>query len=179
MGSELVMFLFMAHRGLPAKMASILNTKLKHNDVASLKDLILERAQDVLEELEGSQASVNRMYHRPQQARPQYNRSNKPRAPQNQPQNWRRPKETQDTTMTMKTIEFTDQGETHSPFDWNMDYFADDQNTEGDYHSDGDQDSTNVRNIEFTDQDQGETHSVRLEQGLFRGRPQHGGGLPL
>ena len=69
MGLELVLFLFMAHRRLPERMASILNTKLKHNDVASLKDLILEKAQDVLEELEGSQASVNRMHHRPQQAR--------------------------------------------------------------------------------------------------------------
>ena len=85
MGSELVLFLFMAHRRLPERMANILNTKLKHNDVASLKNLILERAQDVLEELEGSQASVNRMHHRPQQARHPDNRSNKPRAPQNQP----------------------------------------------------------------------------------------------
>ena len=33
-GSELVMFLFMAHQKLPEKMASILHSKLKHNDVA-------------------------------------------------------------------------------------------------------------------------------------------------
>ena len=53
----------------------------------------------------------------------------------------------------MKTIEFTDQGETHSPFDWNKDYFADDQNVEGDYHSDGDQNTeepaTSVFNIDL------------------------------
>ena len=51
------MFLFMAHQRLPEKMASILHTKLKHNDVASLKDLILEKGQDALEELEGPHAS--------------------------------------------------------------------------------------------------------------------------
>ena len=78
--SEIVMFLFMAHQRLPEKMASILHTKLKHNDVASLKDLILEKGQDALEELERSHTSVNRMNHRPQQSRPQYNRGYKPRA---------------------------------------------------------------------------------------------------
>ena len=156
MRSELVMFLFMAHRGLPEKMASILNTKLKHNDVASLKDLILEKAQDVLEELEGSQASVNRMYHRPQQARPQYNRSNKPRAPQSQPQNLGRLRETQDSdeygetdyfadsqdsdrsqqdfTMTMKTMKFTRHGTTNSQTVKGNDYSANDENTEGPDH---------------------------------------------
>ena len=70
--------------------ASILSTKLKHNDVASLKDLILEKAQDVLEELEGSEASVNRMYHRPQQSRPQNNSGYQSRAPQNSRQTYRR-----------------------------------------------------------------------------------------
>ena len=86
-GSEIVMFLFMAHQRLPEKMASILHTKLKHNDVASLKDLILEKGQDALEELEGPHASVNRMNHGPQQARPQYNRGYQPRAPQGDRQN--------------------------------------------------------------------------------------------
>ena len=43
MGSELVLFLFMAHRRLPERMANILSTKLKHNDVASLKDLIQKK----------------------------------------------------------------------------------------------------------------------------------------
>ena len=103
MGSELVMFLFMAHRGLPEKMASILNTKLKHNDVASLKDLILEKAQDVLEELEGSEASVNRMYHRPQQARPQYNNGYQSRAPQGGRQNYRRDQRTSGATPRYRT----------------------------------------------------------------------------
>ena len=36
-GSELVLFLHMAHKELPSKLASFLSTKLKHNDVASLK----------------------------------------------------------------------------------------------------------------------------------------------
>ena len=133
-GSELVLFLHMAHRGLPVKLASILSTKLKHNNVASLKDIILEKAQDVLEELERSEAHVNRMHHKPHQARPQYNRD--PHHSQ------------QGTSIAMMTTELTDQENTHSPFDWNKDYFADDQ-----------QDLTSVRNIKFTYQDQGETNS--------------------
>ena len=102
-GSELVLFLHMAHRGLPVKMASILNTKLKHNDVASLKDLILEKAQDVLEELEGSEASVNRMYHRPQQSRPQYNNGYQSRAPQDSRQNYRRDQRSSGATSRHRT----------------------------------------------------------------------------
>merc|ERR1711888_61307 len=58
-GSELVLFLHMAHKELPIRMASILSSKLKHNDVASLKDIILEKAQDVLDEMEGSIAHMN------------------------------------------------------------------------------------------------------------------------
>ena len=38
--SELVLFLFMAHRLLPEKMAGILHAKLENQDVASLKDTI-------------------------------------------------------------------------------------------------------------------------------------------
>ena len=88
------MFLFMAHPKLPEKMAGILHTKLKDHDVASLKDMILERGQEALEELEGSHASVNRMNHRPQQSRPQYNRGYQPRAPQGGRQNHRQDQRT-------------------------------------------------------------------------------------
>ena len=88
------MFLFMAHPKLPEKMAGILHSKLQYQDVASLKDIILERGQEALEELEGSHASVNRMNHRPQQSRPQYNRGYQPRAPQGGRQNHRQDQRT-------------------------------------------------------------------------------------
>ena len=69
LSSELVLFLFMAHPLLPERMAGILHHKLQDQDVASLLEIILERSQSVLDELEGSHASVNRMYQRPQQQR--------------------------------------------------------------------------------------------------------------
>ena len=53
-------------------MSAILHSKLESQDVASLKDLILERGQTALEELEESHASVNRIHQRPQQSRQQY-----------------------------------------------------------------------------------------------------------
>ena len=74
-GSELVLCLHMAHKQLPIKLANILSTKLKQNDVTSMKDIILDKAQDVLDEFEGS-TSVNRMNYRPQQGRPQYSGNN-------------------------------------------------------------------------------------------------------
>ena len=79
--SELVLFLYMAHHLLLERMKGILHHKLQDQDVASLRDTILERGQSVLDELEGSHASVNRMYQRPQQQRPQYNRGYQAEAP--------------------------------------------------------------------------------------------------
>ena len=81
LSSELVLFLFMAHPLLPERMAGILHHKLQDQDVASLLEIILERSQSVLDELEGSHASVNRMYQRPQQQRYQYNRGYQAGAP--------------------------------------------------------------------------------------------------
>ena len=65
----------MAHKQLPLKLAHILSTKMKQSDVTSLKDIILDKAQDVLDELEGT-TSLNRMNYRPQQSRPQYGNNN-------------------------------------------------------------------------------------------------------
>ena len=62
-------------------MKGLLHHKLQDQDVASLKDIILERGQSVLDEIEGSHASVNRMYQRPQQQRSQYNRGYQTGAP--------------------------------------------------------------------------------------------------
>ena len=60
----------MAHKQLPLKLAHINSMKMKQNDVTSLKDIILDKAQDVLDELEGT-TSLQRMNYRPQQNRPQ------------------------------------------------------------------------------------------------------------
>ena len=110
----------MAHKELPIKLASILSSKLKHNDVASLKDIILEKAQDVLEELEGSNAHVNRMHHKPHQVRPQHNRD--PHHSQ------------QDIAIALMTTGTTDQESLHSPSDWGIDHFAEDPDTERGHH---------------------------------------------
>ena len=77
-GTELVLFLHMTHPMLPKKMAQIFGNKLKHQDVASLQEQILDRCQSVLDEIEGSHAVVNRMNH---YQRPQHNGSFPARAP--------------------------------------------------------------------------------------------------
>ena len=72
----------LAHPQLTEKMAGILHSKLENQDVASLKDIILERGQTALEELESSHASVNRINQRYQQPRPQPSRGYQPRPAQ-------------------------------------------------------------------------------------------------
>ena len=102
-------------------MASILCSKLKRNDVASLKDIILDKAQDILEELEGSNAHINRMYHKPQQ----------------------------DITVALMTSGTSNQESTHTSSAWAPDYFAEDPDTGRDHHSEDSHTSTSVRNMNF------------------------------
>ena len=71
--SELALFLHMAHPLLPERITTMFHAKLENADLASLKDMILERSQAILDELEGSHASVNRQQWS-QQSRAQYNR---------------------------------------------------------------------------------------------------------
>ena len=63
--------------------SGILHSKLEYQDVASLKDIILERGQTALEELEGSHTPVNRINQREQQPRQQYYGDNYNRGPPN------------------------------------------------------------------------------------------------
>ena len=62
--TELATFLHMAHPQLPRKMDQILGTKLKDKDLASLQEVILDKCQSVIDELEGSHTTVNRMDYR-------------------------------------------------------------------------------------------------------------------
>merc|ERR1719309_803589 len=64
--TELAIFLHMTHPMLPRKMAQIFAHKLKTQDLASLQDQVLDRCQSLLDELEGSHASVNRMNYQQQ-----------------------------------------------------------------------------------------------------------------
>merc|ERR1711888_148048 len=66
--TEIAIFLHMTHPMLPKKMAQIFANKLKTQDLASLQEQILDKCQQLLDELEGSHAVVNRMnhYQRPQ-----------------------------------------------------------------------------------------------------------------
>ena len=72
--SDIVTFLHMAHPHLPAKVKAMFHAKLEYQDLASIKDQILDRGQAVLDDLEGSHSSVRRAFQRPQQPRQQYNR---------------------------------------------------------------------------------------------------------
>ena len=76
--AELSLFLHMAHPQLPKRMAQIFGNKLKDKDLASLQEQILDRCQSVLDEIEGSHTTVNRMDY---QQRPQRSRYFQPRAP--------------------------------------------------------------------------------------------------
>ena len=72
--SDIVTCLHLAHQPLPAEVKAMFHAKLEYQDLASLKDQILDRAQAVLDDLEGSHASVSRMSQRTQQPRQQHNR---------------------------------------------------------------------------------------------------------
>ena len=82
--TEIVLFLHMTHPMLPKKMAQIFGNKLKTQDVASLQEMILDRCQSVLDELEGLHAAVNRMY--PQQRNSNFQARAPPDRRQNQGQ---------------------------------------------------------------------------------------------
>ena len=77
--TELAIFLHMAHPQLPKKMDQILGTKLKDKDLASLQEQVLDKCQSVLDEIEGSHTTVNRMDYRQQ---PQRSRQFQPRTSQ-------------------------------------------------------------------------------------------------
>ena len=66
----------MTHPMLPKKMAQIFANKLKSQDLASLREPILDKCQQILDELEGSHAAVNRMNY--QQLPQRYNNYQRP-----------------------------------------------------------------------------------------------------
>ena len=67
--TELAIFLHGLHPMLPKKMAQIFANKLKKQDLASLREPILDKCQQILDELEGSHAEVNRMSYQQQPQR--------------------------------------------------------------------------------------------------------------